>query len=121
MAPSEHRKGGDGADRDRAYVEDILDSARRIEAYAKGLTFVRFAAKDVVQDAVLRRLSVIGEAASCLSARYKKSNPRIPWKNVIGFRNLVVRRYWTVDLEIVWKIVEQDVPALVRHLELPSP
>jgi uncharacterized protein with HEPN domain len=100
-------------DRDRAYVEDIVDSATRIRRYVGGATFDEFQANDLLQDAVLRRLMVIGEAAACLSESFKRETEAVPWRRVVAFRNLVVHHYWPVDLEIVWRIVNEEVPILV--------
>jgi uncharacterized protein with HEPN domain len=102
--------------RDQAYAEDIFASAKRISSYLAGTTLEQFLAHEMLQDAVLRRLTVIGEAATCLSPEFKRANPEVPWKHVVGFRNLVVHRYWTVDLEIVWRILVDEVPILVQRL-----
>lgn len=103
-------------ERDVAYVEDIVDSVEHIQRYIAGVELERFVGESMLQDAVLRRLSVIGEAAACLSTTFKTRHTAVPWKSVIGFRNLVVHRYWAVDLAIVWRIVSVDVPALGKLL-----
>jgi uncharacterized protein with HEPN domain len=110
----------ESVDRDMAYVEDILDSVEHIQRYLAGVELERFVGDSMLQDAILRRLSVIGEAAACLSTAFRTRHADVPWKSVVGFRNLVVHRYWAVDLEIVWRIVSVDVPSLGKGLGLEA-
>jgi uncharacterized protein with HEPN domain len=115
--PRDAAKGEARANRDGAYIEDIHDSVKRLVQYTSGVAFAAFSTNEILQDAVLRRLSVIGEAAACLSPEYKSKMPAVPWKRVIGFRNLVVHRYWAVDLTIVWRIVTEEIPILIEALD----
>ena len=114
--PRSRKKKGPAAEKDRSYIEDIFDSAAHIERYVHGVTFDAFSANEILQDAILRRLTIIGEAAACVSADFRAANPKIDWKNIIAFRHLVVHRYWSVDRNIVWQIALDDVPQLLEAL-----
>lgn len=102
--------------RDPAYVRDIYEAARWIGVYTAEQTDKTFAANHLVQDAVLRQLGIIGEAAAALSKDFKDKHPRTKWREIVGFRNLMIHAYWQVDTELVWEIVTIDVPKLIRDL-----
>ena len=73
---------------------------------------MRFDASSLVQDAVIRNLQTLTESSQRLSDELKATEPRIPWRELAGFRNVIVHGYLGVDLEAVWLVVEQDLPAL---------
>jgi uncharacterized protein with HEPN domain len=71
-----------------------------------------FGASRLVQDAVIRNLQTLTESSQCLSSEIKGTEPGIPWRELGGFRNVIVHGYLGVDLDAVWLVVEQDLPAL---------
>jgi uncharacterized protein with HEPN domain len=71
-----------------------------------------FLQSTLVQDAVIRNLQTLAESAKRISSDSQKLAPRIPWRHITGFRNLVVHEYLRVDLEFVWQIVSVDLPVL---------
>jgi len=73
---------------------------------------VRFDASRLVQDAVIRNLQTLTESSQRLSNEIKATEPQIPWRELAGFRNVIVHGYLGVDLAAVWLVVEQDLPAL---------
>jgi uncharacterized protein with HEPN domain len=75
-----------------------------------------FLADPMVQDAVIRNLEVMGEAVRRVSAGTRSAHPEIPWKQIAGTRDRVIHGYFTVDLEIVWEIVETELPSLRPRL-----
>ena len=89
-------------------MRDCLD---RIREYTNGEQ-VRFDASSLVQDAVIRNLQTLTESSQRLSDELKATEPRIPWRELAGFRNVIVHGYLGVDLGAVWLVVEQDLPAL---------
>jgi uncharacterized protein with HEPN domain len=89
-----------------AFLLDILQSARAISQYASGYTLEQFVADERTQDAVLRRLLVIGEAAAHLTPETMSQFPEIPFRKMIGMRNRIVHDYGSVDLEIVWDTIQ---------------
>jgi uncharacterized protein with HEPN domain len=106
----------DRPDRDQGYVEDIIDAAGRISVYVSGSTVESFVANDVLMDAVIRRMGVIGEAAANLSQVFKTSHPEASWKEIVSLRNLVVHAYWKVDAKKIWEYATKDVPDLAAYL-----
>jgi len=110
-------------ERDAAYLWDMLAAARKIVAFARGVTYDQYSANDMMKDAVERNLSVIGEAARHVSPSYQAAHPEIPFGRIIGLRNIVVHEYGKVDHEEVWGIVAEHIPALIKQLEplIPPP
>jgi uncharacterized protein with HEPN domain len=97
---------------DALYLADILDAIEAIERFVKDFDEARFLADELVQSAVLQKLSLIGEAAARLSDATRDGLPEIPWKEIIGFRNIAVHAYFSVDWRIVFVTVTDDLPAL---------
>lgn len=101
----------------RVYIEDMLHSANQIIEYCRGYDYVKFANTKLTQDAVIRNLEIIGEAAKKLSADFRNENPDLPIKEAIGMRNLLVHEYDYVNVDEVWKVIEEDLPGLIKQLE----
>jgi len=100
----------------RVYLEDILSAIARIAEYtAEGKQ--AFFKDQKTQDAVIRQISIIGEAAAKLPASVKTKHARIPWRRIIGMRNIVIHDYSQTDLPTVWVVAEHDLPALKRTVE----
>lgn len=97
-------------------LQDILDSIGQIEEYTAGLTKERFAGKMIVQDAVVRRLEIIGEAVKGLPSELRDSHPEIPWKQIAGARDVLSHEYFRVDLDLTWQMVSADLPDLKTKL-----
>lgn len=102
---------------DRAYLDDILHSARLASSYIAGLTFDQFEVDTKTQDAVIRRLELIGEAVKRLTPAVTGAMPRIDWRRIADMRNLMIHRYWDVDLTIVWSTAGEDLPPLIHAIE----
>jgi uncharacterized protein with HEPN domain len=94
----------------------MLESLEKIERYTTGLTFERFAWDDRTVDAVVRNLEIIGEAARQIPSEVRERYPEVPWRRVIGLRNVVVHEYFAVDVEIVWTVVRRSLPELKEAL-----
>ena len=89
----------------------ILEAIERIEAYtAAGRD--DFLARTIVQDAVLRNLEILGEAAKRVSAELRADNPEVPWKEMAALRDVLAHGYMSVDLDIVWEVVERRLGSL---------
>jgi len=102
-------------DRAQDYLEHILNALERIQRYAAGKSAVDFAADTLLQDAVLRNLGIIGEAAHRLladSPEYAAKHPEIPLGKIYGTRNRITHAYEEVDLGVIWNLVLFDVPNL---------
>jgi len=99
------------------FVLDMLEAIAKIERYTAGLTGEHFAANEMVLDAVVRNLEIIGEAARHLPGELRERYADIDWRRIVGFRNIVIHEYFDVDPAIVWAIATQHLPRLKRVLE----
>ena len=102
---------------DAAYLLDMLLSARDAAEFAAGLTFPQFERSRLHQNAILKAIEIIGEAAACISEETRQAHPGIPWPEIIGMRNRLVHAYFEVDLKRVWKTAQQDIPRLIDLIE----
>ncbi len=103
--------------RDDVYLFDILDSATAAVEYVAGKSQTDFLADRQCQDAVIRRLEIIGEAARRLSDETRDAHPQLPWSGMIGQRNILSHKYDDVDFLIVWETVQSDLPTFISYLE----
>lgn len=95
----------------KLFIEDILEAMNKIEEYIKGLSYEDFTEKEMVEDAVIRKMEIIGEAAKNVPENIKAQYKNIPWKKMVGLRNLTIHEYFGVDLSIIWEIVTKNIPA----------
>ena len=99
------------------YLKNILESIGKIERYVNGSDEKAFQADDKTQDAVIRQLEVIGEAARLLPDEIKNANPQVPWRDISGMRNHLIHRYFKVDIEEVWRTAQNDLSPLKMEVE----
>lgn len=100
-------------------LEDMLDAIDHIQAYTKGMGFDDFNHDQKTKDAVVRNFEIIGEAANKLPDETLESNPRVDWKNVIGFRHVLIHHYFGVDYSIVWgdlNRLKKDIKLIYNNL-----
>jgi uncharacterized protein with HEPN domain len=100
----------------KIFLEDILESIQRIEKYTEGKTLEEFLDAYEKQDAIIKRLEIIGEAVKNISADVKKKYPEIPWKDMAGMRDILVHEYFGVNMERVWDTAKNDVPKLKEQI-----
>jgi uncharacterized protein with HEPN domain len=103
--------------RDEAYLLDMLLAARKVMKYVQGVDFERFDQDEVVQDAVMRRIQIIGKAARKISPEFKEAHPEISWSEIIGMRHKLIHEYFRIIAEKVWKTVSHDIPTLMALIE----
>jgi len=101
---------------DLVYVHHIRDAIAQIEKYVKHMTYKKFGRSRMVQDAVVRQVTIIGEAARNLSPEFRQNHPEIPWAKVIGMRNVLVHDYFGIDIGEVWRVTQDDLPALKKQV-----
>lgn len=99
------------------FLEHILESIIKVEDYTAGISKKEFVASSQIQDAVIRNLEVIGEAAKNVPADFRGRFPEIRWKEISGMRDVLIHQYFGVDLDIIWKIIIDDLPELKREIE----
>jgi uncharacterized protein with HEPN domain len=99
--------------RDEAYLLDILIAARKALQFLDGMTWQHFAQSELHQNAVIRPLEIIGEAARRISQDTRDAHPEIPWEQMIGMRNRLIHEYFRVNLTTVWETVQNDLPSLI--------
>jgi len=94
------------------YIQDIIESVEEVEEFTAGMTFNDFAEDKKTINAVVRSLEVIGEAAKKIPDNLRENHPQIPWKRMTGMRDKLIHEYFGIDLEIVWKVVENELPPI---------
>ncbi len=103
--------------RDDAYLLDMLLAAQKVQAFTQGVTLDRFQKDDVLQNAVMHLIQIIGEAATKISPEFKQEHPEVPWKEIIGMRHHLVHEYFRINQERVWEVVKKDLPELISLIE----
>lgn len=103
--------------RDDAYMLDMLLAARKVQIYTRNVNWERFRDDDLIQNAVMRQIQIIGEASRKISRQYKDAHSEIPWQMIIGMRNRLVHEYFDIIPDRVWDVVEKDIPELIRLIE----
>ena len=94
----------------KLFVEDILEAIDKIKRHIEGLTYETFVKNELVIDAVIRNLEIIGEASRNLPEDVRKKYPEMPWGRMIGLRNIIIHEYFGVDLAIIWEIITKNLP-----------
>ncbi len=100
----------------RVYLEDIKDSIGKIERYTNDLSFDEFSKDIMVIDAVVRNLTIIGEAAKNIPEEIKLKNSDIAWSEAIGMRNKITHEYFGIDEDILWKTIKEDLPVFKKQI-----
>jgi len=100
----------------RLYLEDILESCQRITRYTVGISYDSFAKNNLVYDAVLRNIEIVGEAVKRLPDEIRDQYPEVEWRRIAGMRDIVAHHYFSIHDEIVWDIVENKIPELVEQV-----
>lgn len=102
--------------REVAHIRDMLDYARRVERLVAGMSLEQYMTDQPRQMAVERGLEVIGEAANRTSAATRAAYEHIPWRAIIGQRNVLAHEYGTILQEMIWDTASRDTPVLIRQL-----
>ena len=97
---------------DSIYLRHILEAIEKIERYLSGIAYESFIDNDMMTDAVIRELMIIGEAANNLSDKFQEEHSDIMWWKIKGMRNVLVHEYFGVNLKIVWDTCKENLPTL---------
>jgi uncharacterized protein with HEPN domain len=101
----------------KAYLNHILDSIILIEEFTANFSFEEFKKDRKTIYAVIRSFEIIGEASSKLSRELRDKYPGIPWRSIIGLRNVLIHEYFGVDIEAVWENIKQNLPELKKQIK----
>lgn len=99
------------------FIEHIIESIELLEKYLGRVKKERFLKSAQLQDAVIRRIEIIGEAVKNIPKLIKDKNPDVPWRKMLAMRNILIHEYFAVNLDIAWDTVKLDLPKLKRQLQ----
>ena len=102
---------------DLVYIEHILGCIRKIKEFTNGLSLKDFSVNELVQDAVIRNIEIIGEASKKISSDTKQIFYEIPWREIAGMRDKLIHDYLGVDVEVVWRTITEDIPTLEKQIK----
>ncbi len=103
--------------RDDAYLLDILIAARKALKFVEGIDRNKFEDNEIIQNAVMRPLEIIGEASAKISKDFRKAHPEIPWREMVGLRNRLIHEYFRIDYGAVWDTIHKDLPKPIEIIE----
>ena len=106
---------------DSAFLLDMLLAARDAVRFASEVTQRQFEESRLRQNAIIKAVEIVGEAASRVSEQTRKAHPEIPWPKIIGMRNRLVHGYFEVNLSRVWETVQADLPRLIALIQVQVP
>ena len=102
--------------RDSVFIAQMIEAAEAALEFCEGQTAESFAGDRLVGFAVVRAIQLVGQAARGVSTRLQAAHPEIPWREIVGMRNVVVHDYADVDMALIWKTVHDDLPGLAERL-----
>lgn len=94
------------------YLRDILDASEKAAEFTAGLSFDDFMAEPKTAFATIRALEIVGEAAKRIPADFRAQHPQLPWREMAGMRDKLTHEYFGINLQVVWKTLQQDLPLL---------
>lgn len=103
--------------RNQEALIDITEAIKLITQYIEGVDPVTLAANVEKQDAILRRITIIGEATKRLTKEFRDQHTSIPWKEMAGMRDVITHEYDEVDLEEIWTVICENLPTLLAYIE----
>jgi len=102
------------------YLQDILEAIRKINAYTVGMSRAEFESDPKTVDAVLRNLEVVGEAAKCIPEAVREEHVEIEWRKIAGLRDIMIHRYFGINMDIVWDLLQNQLVDLEEKVQKMS-
>lgn len=99
------------------FFQDIIDSSVRILKYSHNLSYDDLVKNEMAIDAIVRNFEIIGEAARHIPADFKEKYPRLPLKEMIGMRNVLIHDYLGINYKFIWQTIQEDLPELKKIIE----
>lgn len=99
------------------FLEHIIESINDIESFIKGVKKAEFFKDKKLQNALIRSIEVIGEAVKNISFSFRNKYLNIEWAKIAGMRDKLMHHYFGVNLETIWKVIEEDIPKLKKDIE----
>jgi uncharacterized protein with HEPN domain len=101
----------------RDYLKDILDAINEVDIFTRGLSYEHFKDDRKTVNAVVRSIEVIGEAAKRIPKAIREKHSGVPWKKMAGMRDKLIHEYFGIDLEILWKAAQKEIPVLKQPIQ----
>jgi uncharacterized protein with HEPN domain len=101
----------------KVFIGHIFECVNLIEIYLEKQSFINFKNSIQLQDSLIRRLEIIGEATKNLPEDFKKKFPEVSWKNIAGMRDILIHEYFGVDLELTWRVLTNEIPKLKNQIQ----
>ncbi len=103
--------------RSELWLSHIIERINLAVEFAEGIDQAAFAADQKAQGRFFYQIVIIGEAAAKIPDSLRATHPEIDWRKIVGMRNVLAHRYWEADYEIVWEVIQDDLPRLREHIQ----
>lgn len=101
----------------RLYLQDIVSSCTKILRYVEGLTEEEFFRNELIYDAVMRNLQIIGEATKNIPDQLRQKYSEVDWRKIAGLRDIITHAYFQVDEDVIWTVIQQRIQPLQIQIE----
>ena len=100
----------------KAYLADMMEAAENILSFSANLTYAEFVSNRMAHDAIIRNFEILGEGVKRIPFKFQRQHKNIPWQHMYDLRNFIVHEYFDLDEEIIWEIIQNDLPKNLQDL-----